>query len=280
VSSGVEHPSAVRVGPVFPAGVTVFAKGKTASTNADARALAAGGAPHLSLVWAEEQEGGRGRAGRVWRSPPGNVYWSLLLRPQSGWPDIGQLAHVTALAVHAAVRPHVPAPVPVTLKWPNDTLIGGQKVSGVLIEAGGVRAGADGPLAADWVVVGVGINVAHHPAGDVLYPTTSLAAAGSAADRDHVLTDLTVSFVALLDRWTAEGFAELRREYLARAHGLGERATVRLSADPSDAVSGVHEGLDESGRLLLRLDDGTTRAISAGDVFFHAPRAERIDRSP
>jgi BirA family biotin operon repressor/biotin-[acetyl-CoA-carboxylase] ligase len=268
------------VGPVFPAGVTVFAKGKTASTNEDARALAAGGAPHLSLVWAEEQEGGRGRAGRAWRSPAGNVYWSLLLRPGPGWPDIAQLAHVTALAVHAAVRPHVPAALAVTLKWPNDTLIDGRKVAGVLIEAGGVTAGDRGRLGADWIVVGVGVNVAHHPTDDVLYPTTSLAAAGSAADRDHVLTDLTAAFVALLDRWAAEGFAELRQEYLARAHGLGERATVRLSADPRDAVSGVHEGLDESGRLLLRLGDGAIRAISSGDVFFHAPPAESIDRSP
>ncbi len=255
---------------MFPAGVTVFAKGATTSTNEDARELALLGAPHLTLVWAEQQQGGRGRNKRAWHSPEGNVFWSLLLRPRPCWPDIAQLAHVSALAVHAAVRPHVPARLPVTLKWPNDALIDGRKVSGVLIEAGGVRAGDKGRLTADWVVVGVGVNVTHHPAEGALYPATSLAAAGSAADRDHILGDLTSAFLALLARWTAEGFVSLRAEYLERAHGLGARTMVRLSAAPQEAVSGIHEGVDEDGRLLLRLDSGSTRTISAGDVFFAA----------
>ena len=267
-------------GPQFPAGVTVFARGTTKSTNQDARELAIRGAPHLSLVWAERQAGGRGRGARAWHSPPGNVYWSLLLRPEAHWPAISQLAHVSALAVHAALRPHVPARLPVTLKWPNDVLIDGRKVAGILIEAGGVTAGTAGRLTAHWVVVGVGINVLLHPVAGALYPATSLAAAGSTADRDRILVDLTGAFLALLGRWSAEGFGSLRQDYLERAHGLGARVTVRISSGRDDVISGIHDGVDEHGRLLLRLDGGAVRIVSAGDVFFDAgagqdrPRAE------
>ena len=273
-------PDDAEKGPVFPAGVTVVAKDTTTSTNEDARELAARGAPHLTLVWAERQEGGRGRSKRRWLSPAGNVSWSLLLRPEPDWPDIAQLAHVTALAVHAALRPHVPPQLPVTLKWPNDTLIGGRKVSGVLIEAGGVRAGPSGRPTADWIVVGVGVNVAHHPTEGLTHEATSLRAEGATVDRDQVLGDLTRTFVALLERWTAEGFGSLREEYLERAHGIGEWATVRFSLNPLDAISGVHEGVDEGGRLLLRLDGGALRTISAGDVFFPAPGAPPGEASP
>jgi len=266
-----EDPGAVGLGPGFPAGVTVFARGVTRSTNEDARELARLAAPHLTLVWAEVQEAGRGRQQRRWMSPAGNVYWSLLLRPRPEWPDIAQLAHVTALAVHAAVRPHVPAHLPVTLKWPNDTLIDGRKVAGVLIEAGGVRIGAAGRATAEWIVVGVGVNVAHHPEGEVVYPTTSLAAEGSAADRDHLLADLTSAFVALLARWSAGGFGPLRDEYLERAHGVGQPISVKLSPDGERAVVGTHAGIDEQGLLLVRLADGSLRKVSAGDVFFGSP---------
>jgi BirA family biotin operon repressor/biotin-[acetyl-CoA-carboxylase] ligase len=263
----VSVPGAAPGGSSFPPGVTVVARGITASTNDDARDLAARGAPHLTLVWAEQQEAGRGRHRRPWRSPAGNLYWSLLLRPGRDWPDIGQLAIVTALAVHAAVRPHVAARLPVTLKWPNDTLIDGRKVSGVLIEAGGVRTGEAGRPTADWIVVGVGVNVAHHPTEGVRYPTTSLAAEGSAVDRDRLLGDLTRAFLAQLDRWLGGGFEPLRQAYLERIHGIGERIAVRLSGAGDGAISGVHDGVDEQGRLRLRLDDGTIRTISAGDVF-------------
>src|SRR5262245_58825277 len=254
----------------FPPGVTVFARGATTSTNEDARELAARGAPHLSLVWAETQASGRGRSRRAWQSPAGNLYWSLLLRPASHWPDISQLAHVSALAVHAALRPHLPAARSLTLKWPNDALIDGRKVSGILIEASGVRTGVSGRLTAHWVVVGIGINVLHHPVDGALYPATSLAAEGSTVDRDRVLVDLTEAFVAWLERWAAEGFGALRPAYLARAHGLGDRAVVRLSNESDDVVSGIHEGVDEGGRLLLRGEGGAVRSISAGDVFFDA----------
>ena len=179
-----------------------------------------------------------------------------------------------------ALHRRVTARLAVTLKWPNDTLIDGRKVSGVLIEAAGVHAGDAGRPTADWMVVGIGVNVAHHPTEGVLYPATSLAAEGSAAERDHILGDLTGAFVSLLARWTDEGFSALRSEYLERAHGIGARATVRLSSSADGDLSGVHEGIDADGRLLLRLDDGAVRTISAGDVFFgrspaDAPADER-----
>jgi long-chain acyl-CoA synthetase len=252
-------PSAPWLGPSFPPGVKVIGLDETESTNTVARELATDPehAPHLTLVWAKRQTAGRGRQQRTWISPEGNLFWSMLLRPQTGWGRVTDLVYVTALAVHAAVRPHVSATKAVTLKWPNDTLIDGRKVSGILLEA------ADGA-----VVVGVGINVAEYPVDGVIYPATSLRAEGSLADRDHMLGDLTASFLRTLDLWSTRGFAPIRDLYHERAHALNERITVRISTKLEDQVTGIFDGIDPEGLLLLRLDDKSLRKISAGDVFF------------
>src|SRR3954447_26933013 len=197
----IDQAAAMPLRPVFPTGVSEVAFDEVGSTNTEALALAEEGAPHLTLVWARRQTAGRGRDGRSWVCTDGNVFWSLLLRPQPNWPDVSELAYVAGLAVYDAVRPHLDRGKALALKRPNDVLIGGAKVAGTLIEAKGLRRSDTSPLTAEAVVIGTGINVASCPVDGMMYPTTSLEAEGVAADRSHLLGDLTSAFIGVLDMW-------------------------------------------------------------------------------
>ena len=261
-----------------PAGVTEVALDETASTNAHALELLRSGAPapHLTLVWARRQTQGRGRGGRAWQSPEGNVFFSMILRPHQDWGDLNQLPLVTSVATHAALRPHVPPSRAVTIKWPNDVLIDGAKVSGTLIESHRLIRSSDAHRwSAEALVVGIGVNVAHFPSEGLLYPATSLREVGSAVERNQVIRDLAQALIDALELWRQRGFAQIRGAYLQSAHGLGERITVRTSLDLDESVSGVFEGIDEDGALLLRLADGTVRSLVVGDVFFGDPNSAK-----
>jgi BirA family transcriptional regulator, biotin operon repressor / biotin---[acetyl-CoA-carboxylase] ligase len=251
--------------------VTEIALEETASTNAHALELLRSSAapPHLTLVWARRQTKGRGRGGRAWQSPEGNVFFSMILRPGADWGDLGQLPLVASVAALAAIRRHVPPSRAVTIKWPNDVLIDGAKVSGVLIESHRVIRGTDSVRwSAEAMVVGIGVNVAHFPAEGLIYPATSLRQAGSAVERDQVIRDLARDLIEALERWRLHGFAAIRGAYLENAHGLGESITVRTSLNLDESVSGVFEGIDGDGALLLRLGDASVRRLLVGDVFF------------
>ncbi len=228
------------------------------STNEEAKRCAAAGAPAGTLIWAKAQSAGRGRRGRSWVSVPGNLYMSLLLRPERGAGHAAQLGFAAALAVGEAILPLLPPAAALAYKWPNDVLVGGRKVSGILLES---QASAEGRL--DWLAVGMGVNVASFPAASE-YPATSLADAGAAAaDLEALLAAVAARFLFWYERWLREGFAPLRQAWLARAAGLGEPIRVRLSHGESE---GRFAGIDEEGALLL--EQGTAqRRISAGDVF-------------
>ena len=142
-------------------------------------------------------------------------------------------------------------------KWPNDVLIDGRKVSGILLES---QAAGEGRL--DWLVVGIGVNVASFPEG-VDYPAISLAAAGARVTVEALLAAVAGGFEGWYERWREEGFQPLRQAWLARARGLGESIRVRLQGEEA---SGRFAGLDEDGALLLD-DGGMRRCIGAGDVF-------------
>jgi BirA family biotin operon repressor/biotin-[acetyl-CoA-carboxylase] ligase len=201
---------------------------------------------------AERQTAGRGRLGRQWVSPPGNCYAStaVALRPTD--PPASTLAFVAAVALDEAVRVYLPDTTELALKWPNDLLVAGAKLSGMLLE----RAG-------DTVVIGIGVNLAHHP--DLPdRPTTSLAAQGAPVSPDAFLETLAEVFARWLGRWRGEGLAPIRQRWLDRAHPLGTALTVRLPDGCS--ITGLFDGLDRDGALLLRLADGTRHAMHAGDV--------------
>lgn len=227
------------------------------STNDEAKRRAGEGAAHGTLIWARAQSAGRGRRGRRFVSPAGNLYMSILLRPDRPAASAAQLGFAAALALGEAMLPLLPRPEGLRYKWPNDVLIDGRKVSGILLES---QAAGDGRL--DWLVVGIGVNVASFPEG-VDYPAISLAAAGARVTVEALLEAVAGGFEAWYERWREEGFQPLRQAWLARARGLGESIRVRLQGAEA---RGRFAGLDEDGALLL--DEGTAqRRIGAGDVF-------------
>ena len=220
------------------------------STNDEARRLAREGAAEGTVVTALEQSAGRGRHGRAWASPPGNLYLSLLLRPNLPPGRLGELAFLAGLAVAEAVAALLPAGRAVTLKWPNDVLVDGAKIAGILIEQ-----------EAEAAVIGIGLNVAHSPS-DTPYPATSLAAAGAGTAVAAARACLLDRLAAALARWRGEGFAPIRSAWLARAHPLGTALSVRL---PEGAITGRFAGLDPTGALLIETAAGPRR-ITSGEV--------------
>jgi BirA family biotin operon repressor/biotin-[acetyl-CoA-carboxylase] ligase len=237
------------------------------STNEEARRRAVLGAREGTLVWGLEQTAGRGRRGRTWQSPPGNLYMSLLLKPACGLEAAAQLSFVTAVALGEALDAMLPPGPAVRFKWPNDVLIDGAKVSGILMEAAGSVAQVE------WVVIGIGVNIASAPEG-APYPATSLARAGAAGATPAALLErLAAALLSWRERWLKQGFAPVRQQWLRFARGLGEEIHVRL---PGETVDGRFAALDDGGALRLALPDGSMRTITAGDVFFaHASAGAR-----
>jgi BirA family biotin operon repressor/biotin-[acetyl-CoA-carboxylase] ligase len=246
-------------GRELPAGFSLVALEAVGSTNDEARQLGRGGASGGTVVWAKRQEAGRGRQGRSWHSPEGNLYCSVLLRPPCRLSEAAQLSFVAALALEEALAAALPGGIERKLKWPNDVLVEGRKVAGILLEA---ETGAAGELA--FVVLGMGINVAHHPA-DSDRPTSSLRAFGSACEAHALLFLLLNAFARWQERWLREGFSCIRSNWLARSYEPGAPVTVRLIGEK---LEGAFAGLDAAGTLLIDVGGPAPRRVSAGDVFF------------
>jgi BirA family biotin operon repressor/biotin-[acetyl-CoA-carboxylase] ligase len=246
------------------AGVHLVVHDTLGSTNAEALQLARQGERGALWVVASQQTAGRGRRGRQWTSEPGNLYASLLLTAAAPPEHWAQISFVAALAAHdaivevaASLRPRL------AIKWPNDLLLGGDKVAGILIE--GADAGEEGAVA-----IGIGVNCATHPDGTD-HPATDLAAAGSPVAPEILFAALSAKMLGRIAQWNrGEGFSTIRADWLARAVGVGEDVRVRL-ADKD--LTGRFEALDDVGSLVLRLPAGDTTTIAAGDVFvLPAPR--------
>ena len=235
------------------------------STNDEARrriAATPGDALEGMLVWAAEQTAGRGRRGRSWSSPRGNLYMSLVLRPGCRPAVAAQLGFVAAVALAETLAGLLPGEGRVRLKWPNDVLVDGAKVSGILLEAVTHQTGLAGTL-----ILGIGVNLQSRPETG-LYPTISLAEAGAdVREPAELLERLAGHLLAWYETWRREGFAPLRAAWLARAVGIGQAVEVRLDRE---TLTGRFESLDESGALALALPEGGRRLVAAGDVFFPA----------
>jgi BirA family biotin operon repressor/biotin-[acetyl-CoA-carboxylase] ligase len=257
----------VRLAPeIESAGYRLLSLDTTESTNDDALQAACAGDPGQLWIVAGEQRAGRGRHGRQWSSPPGNLYATLLLIDPCDAAMAPQLGFVAGLALHEAVEAVTGVSAPrLALKWPNDLLLDRAKVSGLLLE--GHRIAPGGVLA---IVIGFGVNVAFAPTGTP-YPTASLQAVRPGLDREEVFAALASSFAGTFAAWkgalrlnAADPLSSIRRLWLERAAGLGTEVTLRL---PSGERRGIFDGIDRAGRLQLKTPDGV-ELIDAGDLYF------------
>ena len=235
---------------------------QTDSTNADARRRAEAGETGPLWIVARQQTVGRGRRGRQWESQGGNLFSTLLQLTRKSPAEAAQVTFVAALAIVDLLDAYAP-PSLVTIKWPNDVMLAGQKTSGVLVESGAHETGGL------WLAVGIGVNLAHAPEGterpatalvhhlrgEVIAPPTVEAAAARLAE----------AFDVWMTRWETLGFQPILDAWRARTSGLDGPAVARLGRE---TVEGKAEGVAADGALKLRLADGSLRLISAGDVFF------------
>jgi len=265
------------------AGYRVDAYQTVDSTNAVALARAREG--DLGRLWvvSAHQSAGRGRRGNHWGTSQGNLAASVLCLVDSSPGTAATLGFVAGLALDEALRRVVPD-LAVTialdgvepgfarggyrlrLKWPNDVLLDGGKLAGILLEA---EPAAGGGLA---VVVGIGVNVVSAPV-NLPYPAAALAAVTPGISASDVFIALSDAWAGLERLWDGgNGFGLIRELWLARAAGLGEEVAVRIG---DDVFGGVFDSIDEEGRLVVRTRDGTARSISAGEIHFGAVAAAR-----
>jgi BirA family biotin operon repressor/biotin-[acetyl-CoA-carboxylase] ligase len=242
----------------LPPGYRLIAYDSIGSTNDEAKRLAREGAAEGTLLWALEQTAGRGRRRRVWVSPRGNLYASLILRPDCPPSRAAQLGFVAALAIGGALGAICPR-LGLSYKWPNDVLINRRKVAGVLLESEMIGQDRLG-----FVIVGVGVNLAAAPQ-DTEFPATSiLEERWGTVPPTLLLEEFAEHFRSWQTRWQMEGFAPVRAAWLAAAAmSRGEPIRVRLEAASLD---GCFLDIDAEGALLLEAA-GERRHVSAGDVF-------------
>lgn len=227
---------------------------ETGSTNADLLARLAAGelVPEGHWLVTDRQSAGRGRQGRSWIDAPGNFMGSTLVRLHERDPSPATLSFVAALAVYETVLPRIDTPTALLLKWPNDVLLHGAKFCGLLLE-----------MAHDHAIIGIGVNLAGSPAVTDR-KIAALADFGPAPSRDAFAEALAVQMALELQRWREFGAEPIIRRWLAAAHKPGTPLAVHGS--DGERVSGTFDGLDATGALRLRLPDGSTNVVHAGDV--------------
>jgi BirA family biotin operon repressor/biotin-[acetyl-CoA-carboxylase] ligase len=233
------------------------------STNNACRLRAEMGEPEGLVIRADRQTAGRGRRGRPWESPVGNLYCSLLLRPARPAKEVATLGFAVVAALGNVVADLLPAERVLGHKWPNDLLIDGRKASGLLLEAGP----SAGP-SIDWLVIGMGVNIVSHPP-DTPYQATDLEEMGCAPIASRSLLERFLSaFSSLHALWERHGFPAISRVWMDRAHGVGGSIEVRLEGE---TLHGRFHSLDSDGALVLELPTREFRRIAAGDVYFPGP---------
>lgn len=229
---------------------------ETGSTNSDLAARLAAGerVPEGDWLVVDRQSAGRGRQGRAWNDGAGNFMGSTVIHPTPHDPPRSTLALLAGVALHEVVGELVPPPAKVQLKWPNDLMVGGAKMAGILLEGAG-----------DAVVLGIGVNLAQAPE----LPdreTIAMAQFGPAPDRDTFAERLAAQWKADLERWRTYGLAPLVNRWEAAAHPKGTRLAAEIAGE--GRIAGTFDGLTEEGAARLRLDNGEVRAIHAGELSY------------
>jgi BirA family transcriptional regulator, biotin operon repressor / biotin---[acetyl-CoA-carboxylase] ligase len=230
------------------------------STNLEAHRIFANGERGPLFLLADEQTAGKGRLDRNWASARGNCYSTLALPLNADITVVPQISFVVALAVADVVQKFG---IEAKLKWPNDVLVGGAKIAGILCEVLSAN-----PLT---VAIGCGINVAHAPAG-LKYPATCLAAQGATTNRDHVFQSYRDALAYRLQQWNnGQNFSTIRAAWIANAIGIGETVTMTTG---THHLTGTFETITEQGAVLLKPQDGPPQILHAGDL--HIPSLAQL----
>ncbi len=207
------------------------------------------------VVQAMTMNSGRGRHGNEWNAPMGNIYMSVLLRPECNLERAGEIAFVAAVALSDALDHYLDDQHVKTLKWPNDILINGLKISGILLESNITDDKLDG------LVVGIGVNVFNAPELATCLNEVAKEPVYVNKVRDTILEELDKAY----SLWQEEGFAPIRAKWLENAHGIGQEITARL---PNESFNGIFSGLNDDGGLILEQDNGDQKIIHAAEVHF------------
>ncbi|AOZ90711.1 biotin--[acetyl-CoA-carboxylase] ligase [Bacillus xiamenensis] len=227
------------------------------STNNEAKRLIQQGETPLFAVYARQQTAGRGRLGRPWETPTGNVAVTMTVKPPKDLSTQSTIAPMTALAIYDVLKPLMRAEDRLAIKWPNDILINEAKVSGTLIEAD--RSA---------IYIGVGINVETKPE-HVPYKTICLSELAE-VKAEKLVTELTAAFEKYYTRWQHEGFGTLTSLYNKRLFRLNQPLRISLDREKQTWQEGICCGVNQDGHLQLKDDQGHMKAHSAGDI--DAPR--------
>jgi BirA family biotin operon repressor/biotin-[acetyl-CoA-carboxylase] ligase len=258
-------------------GVRLLALDEVDSTNDEGKRLVAEGERGPLWIVAGRQSRGRGRLGRQWVSTPGNLHASLVLSGGSMPSLAPQLGFVAGVALIDAVRRVSGLGERLALKWPNDLLLDGGKLAGVLLE--GVPIATGDPRAPNEcvVVVGIGVNCASAPQG-LLYPARALSEAGSGAPTAaRLFAPLTDAFVGALDLWASgDGFTAIREKWLGSAAALGQ--PVRVALARGEELRGRFKTIDALGRMVVATVEGE-RLVDAGDVFLAHDESSVLEQS-
>ena len=219
----------------------------------------------LGPVWimAREQTAARGRRGRAWANPTGNLAATLVLHPQDPPERAALRSFVAALALFDACVAVTGRPDGFALKWPNDVLLNGGKLAGILLES----AGEAGRLT--YLAIGIGVNLIHAPGADevephAVRPVSLRSETGAEVDSETFLTELAAAYAAYEAQFTTYGFEPTRTAWLARAARLGQVITARTA---TSETTGTFETVDESGNLVLNTAKGRV-SIPAAEIFF------------
>ncbi len=250
----------------LPSGFELVKLDTVGSTNDELRQRAVKESAREGLViWALEQTSGKGRQKRHWVSEPGNMYCSVLLRPDCAMAEAAQIGFLPVIAAGEAIAGILGNAAPLRYKWPNDLLLNRKKIGGALLEAGVGQNGL-----ASWVIAGCGLNLQHHPE-DTRFPATSVK---EELDTEIEIGAVVEAYIQNLanwySRWQEEGFAPVRQAWLASAHTFDEPLIVESG---SEKLSGPFRDLDEKGALVIETDSGPRR-ISAGDVYFSSANGD------
>jgi BirA family biotin operon repressor/biotin-[acetyl-CoA-carboxylase] ligase len=216
---------------------------------------------HNHIILTDSQSSGKGRMGRVWDSKVGNLYFSLVLKPQTSIAKSSQISFIAAVAMGLAIAEFSKIQSEkISHKWPNDILISGKKVAGILLESDFEPSNKSD---VNFVILGIGVNVKTSPE-DTIYPTTNLLSEKFNIENNQILLEKFLdNFSVIYQKWQDYGFLPIQNLWLSKAHNLGGEITVNL---PEKSLKGIFKDLDKDGNLILE-SNGNNQIISSAEIF-------------